>query len=87
MSNSRKVVIIGGGVAGISAALAARRNGIDVLLIERRTSLGGTAVAGLVGPFLGLAGGGKGIIHGNLLRILCKMRELFPQSVEAFPMI
>ncbi|MBN2014628.1 MAG: FAD-dependent oxidoreductase [Candidatus Altiarchaeota archaeon] len=35
------VAVIGGGPAGLSAALSAKKNGVDVLLIERNESLGG----------------------------------------------
>ena len=41
------VVVIGGGPAGITAAIAAARNGADVLLVERFGFLGGNAVIGL----------------------------------------
>lgn len=36
------VVVIGGGAAGISAAIAASRNGAQTLLIEQRGFAGGT---------------------------------------------
>lgn len=38
------LVVIGGGVAGLSASLAGARAGLSVLLVERRTVLGGDAV-------------------------------------------
>jgi len=41
------VVVIGGGPSGIMAAIAAARNGADVLLVERFGYLGGNAVIGL----------------------------------------
>lgn len=47
------VVVVGGGPAGIVAALAARRTGADTLLVERHGFLGGTATAGLVVDFIG----------------------------------
>lgn len=41
-------IIIGGGIAGVSAALAARRSGMRVLIIEKGVALGGLATSGLV---------------------------------------
>jgi hypothetical protein len=42
------VIIIGGGIAGVSAAVAARRGGMRVLIIEKGVALGGLATSGLV---------------------------------------
>ena len=42
------ILICGGGVAGVAAAIAASRNGAKVLLIERYGFLGGLATGGLV---------------------------------------
>jgi hypothetical protein len=42
------VVVVGGGPAGLVAALAARRAGADVLLIERHGCLGGLLTGGFV---------------------------------------
>ncbi len=42
------VVVVGGGPAGLSAALAAARNGASVTLIERYSHLGGLASGGMV---------------------------------------
>ena len=47
-----KVVVVGGGPAGFAAALAAAREGVDVLLIEKNSCVGGMATAGLLG-FIG----------------------------------
>jgi hypothetical protein len=46
------VVIVGGGSAGVAAAIAAGREGARVLLVERYGSLGGTSTDALVGPFM-----------------------------------
>ena len=46
------VAVIGGGFAGVSAAIAAKRMGASVLLIEKGNSLGGAAVKCLVNPFM-----------------------------------
>lgn len=42
------VVVVGGGPAGVSAAVAAARSGVDVTLVERYSALGGLASGGMV---------------------------------------
>lgn len=51
VSSRTDVIVLGGGVAGLSAALAAARTGASVLLIERGNCLGGTATAGMMTLF------------------------------------
>jgi hypothetical protein len=51
------VVVVGGGIAGVAAALAASRNGAKTLLIEKMTVLGGLATAGHVVIYLPLCDG------------------------------
>jgi hypothetical protein len=46
------VVVVGGGPGGLGAAVAAARQGADVLLCEQYGFLGGMATAGLVNPFM-----------------------------------
>ncbi|QLC73948.1 FAD-dependent oxidoreductase [Pseudomonas sp. LPB0260] len=48
------VVVVGGGPAGIAAAVTAGERGLSVLLIERLGFCGGAAVAGLSGTICGL---------------------------------
>jgi hypothetical protein len=45
-------MVAGGGVAGVTAAVAAARNGARTLIVERHNSLGGTMGAALVGPMM-----------------------------------
>lgn len=47
------LVVCGGGPAGTAAALAARREGLAVLLVEGQAQLGGMATSGLVSHWLG----------------------------------
>ena len=42
------VVVVGGGPAGVTAAISAARNGCSVTLIERYHHLGGMASGGMV---------------------------------------
>jgi FAD-dependent oxidoreductase family protein len=45
-----EVLVVGGGPAGIAAAIGAARTGARTLLVERYGYLGGNMTAGLVGP-------------------------------------
>ncbi|MBO6011093.1 MAG: FAD-dependent oxidoreductase, partial [Oscillospiraceae bacterium] len=60
------VLVIGGGVAGIAAALAARRNGAKVTLLEKGIVLGGLATLGHVCVFLAIDDGAGNKIYGGL---------------------
>ncbi len=60
-----EVLVIGGGAAGVSAAVAAARNGADVMLVERLGYLGGLASGGLIILLLTLDDGrGRQVIGG-----------------------
>ena len=48
------VIVVGGGFAGVAAALAAAREGSRVLIVEKGNSLGGAAVHALVNPFMSM---------------------------------
>lgn len=59
------VVVAGGGIAGVSAALAAARRGSRVVLLERMYGLGGLATLGLVVVYLPICDGrGHQVCHG-----------------------
>ncbi len=71
------VLVCGGGFAGISAALAAARQGKNVILLEKQYMLGGLGTAGLVTIYLPLCDGcGKQVSYGiaeELLRLSISM--------------
>ncbi len=59
------VIVCGGGVAGVAAAVTAANNGNSVLIIEKSNILGGLATLGLVNLFVPMCNGnGKQIIFG-----------------------
>lgn len=59
------IIVAGGGVAGVAAALTAKKRGKSVLLIEKSNILGGLATLGLVNYFVPMCNGrGKQIIFG-----------------------
>lgn len=49
---SSDVIVVGGGPAGMCAAIAAARQGVKTLLVEKSGCCGGMATQGLVGPFM-----------------------------------
>jgi len=60
-----QVLVVGGGSAGVAAAVAAARQGADVTLVERSTYLGGIATGGLVILLLFLDDGrGRQVVAG-----------------------
>ena len=46
------LIVVGGGLTGVAAAVAARRQGLDVLLIEKTGFLGGAPGTLLINPFM-----------------------------------
>jgi flavin-dependent dehydrogenase len=46
------VIVVGGGIAGVSAAVAASRLGAGVLLVEKGMSFGGVLTGSLVNPMM-----------------------------------
>ncbi len=60
-----ELIVAGGGVAGVAAAITARRRGKRVLLLEKSNILGGLATLGLVNFFVPMCNGrGKQVIFG-----------------------
>lgn len=73
------IVVLGGGVAGVSAALSAARNHKKVALIEKNCNLGGLATSGLVIVYLPLCDGmGNQVSSG-----ICE--ELLYESIKYGP--
>lgn len=67
------VVVCGGGPAGIAAALAARRAGSRVTLIEQTGMLGGMGTAGLVPSFLVMDDGERLLADGICREVVDEM--------------
>lgn len=72
---SADVVVVGGGPAGMCAAIAAGRAGVHVILVEQGAFCGGMATRGLVGPFMTCydAKGETMIIRGLFEEIVDRM--------------
>ncbi|HEV2121687.1 MAG TPA: FAD-dependent oxidoreductase [Chloroflexota bacterium] len=83
------VLVIGGGPAGIGAAVGAARAGARTVLVERYGFLGGNATASLVGPFMTSFSndGSRQIIGGVFDELVRRMEEvggaIHPERVRA----
>jgi hypothetical protein len=77
------VLVIGGGVAGTAAAVAAARSGVRAVLVEKEPYLGGTAYAGMFQYICGLYLNGATFptetLNGGLAR------EILAQLVRGSP--
>ena len=71
VDSSCDVLVAGGGIAGIAAAIAAARGGKKVTLIEREFALGGMATLGLITIYLPLCDGeGTQVCYGIVEELL-----------------
>ena len=66
------VVVCGGGPSGCAAALAAKREGLSVLLVEGQGQLGGMATSGMVSHWLGGRNQKGQFVVGGLFRSLAE---------------
>lgn len=75
-SRSYDVIVLGGGPAGIMAAIGSARNGASTLLIERYGFLGGMSTAALVYPWMTFhSSAGEQVIKGLAQELVDRLRE------------
>ena len=85
---STDVLVLGGGPAGLCAALACAREGVSTMLVEKNAFCGGMATAGLVAPFMTCydSGGDTMLIRGLFEEIVDRLVEMggaiHPSGVE-----
>ena len=66
-----RVVVCGGGVAGVAAAVAARRGGTDAVLLDKGCLLGGLATLGIINFFVPMCNGrGRQVSRGMATEFL-----------------
>lgn len=80
------VVVVGGGPAGVSAAVSAARLGMDVTLVERYSALGGLASGGMVLVLDDMVNGDEitvqGIVDEYVERMAAKDLAVYPPVAE-----
>src|SRR5271156_1253008 len=80
------VVIVGGGPAGFSAAVAASRQGASVCLIERYPYLGGLASGGMVLVLDDMCAGSEITVRGLCAELVERMHRrglaIYPPEAE-----
>jgi len=67
------VAVVGGGIAGIAAALAAARQGAKTVLLEKEYALGGLATLGLIVIYLPLCDGAGTKMSAGICEELIKL--------------
>ncbi len=75
LENKYDVIVVGGGIAGVSAAVRAGREGAKTLLIEHYGFVGGMSTAGMVSPFMKHQVQGETLVNGVFSDIENEMRK------------
>lgn len=70
------VVVVGGGPAGIFAAITAARNGAETALVEQYGFLGGNATAALVTPISKFKKNGEIVVNGAPWEFVQRLKEI-----------
>lgn len=69
------IVVVGGGIAGIAAAVKASRMGAKVALVEYYDFIGGMSTAGMVSPFMKHTINGTPLVRGIFEDLEIEMRR------------
>lgn len=76
------IIVVGGGIAGVAAALSAARSGMKTLLLEKMALLGGLATEGLINWWEPLCNAqGKKLVSGISEEILRRTIQYGPDRL------
>src|SRR5260221_7240247 len=70
------LVVVGGGPAGVAAAVAGARNGLSVTLLERYPYLGGLASGGMVLVLDDMCNGPEIAVRGLCADLIARMEKM-----------
>ena len=76
-NRSGEVIVAGGGIAGVCAAIAAARQGVSVILVEQNAVAGGNATSGGVAAFCGETRG-QGEVFDLIISALEEWKAIAP---------
>lgn len=85
MQKTKKVLIIGGGIAGLTAAKALQMRGIETLLIERETRVGGAIRTFSHDGFLAEGGPQTFVVEEKKLFNFLRATGILEKTIEAKP--
>ena len=83
------LIVVGGGIAGVAAAVSAARENMSVLLVEKFGCLGGAMSTGLVYPFMKFSmHEGKELLSDGIFTEMRTRKEKYNDpSYEAFKFV
>jgi len=83
------LIVVGGGISGVAAAVSAAREGVSVLLIEKTGSLGGAMSDSLVYPFMKfrVPTSGKYLSDGIFTEMRERHKKFNDNSFEIFKFV
>jgi hypothetical protein len=91
VADESDVLVVGGGPAGLSAAVAAARNGASVTLVERYPYLGGLASGGMVLVLDDMSNGTEVTVQGIGMEIIHRMAKwglaVYPPEADRDPAV
>ncbi|WP_059053398.1 FAD-dependent oxidoreductase [Paenibacillus senegalimassiliensis] len=70
------VIVVGGGISGVMAAVAAAKSGAKTLIVESQGYLGGTLTANGVGPMMTFHAGEKLAIQGLTNELIERLKRI-----------
>ena len=85
LNNEFDVIVVGGGPAGITAALASSREGAKTLLVEATSALGGMSTTGLVTSWCPFSDREKMIYKGLAEKIFNLSNQGLPHVKKGCP--
>jgi hypothetical protein len=77
------VLVVGGGSAGVGAALGAARNGAETVLIEQRNHLGGLATGGHVSVYMNSNPQVHGGVYNEIVDRLTRRDAIYERTHQA----